>query len=186
MTNKLTSYTPEYIEKCFTVWYSSGRVPIIKLSDKFPADESGRVPNPAAINRWRVKYGWDLRADELDAKAISIVEDDLVSKKAEMLKQQAEIGFQLQTLGMAYLKEDGFDSSSAAVNAVIRGAELERTSRGIGELIVRMSQMSDDDLKAEVLKQLSRAAEANQIIEAEEVGEIIENEDRDEQASDSG
>lgn len=55
---------------------------------------------------------------------------------------------------MAHIKAEGFDSSSAAVQAVIRGAELERSSRGIGELIVKMSKMTDGDLKQEIMKRL--------------------------------
>jgi len=102
-----------------------------------------------------------------------LVEDDLIQRKAVMLQEQAQRGFELQELGMIYLRATGtmggFDSSSAAVQAVIRGAELERTSRGIGEMILKMSKMSDVDLKAEIIKGMKQMSEAGQIIDVEPV-----------------
>jgi len=107
-----------------------------------------------------------------------LVEDDLIQRKAVMLQEQAQRGFDLQVEGMKYIKEEGFDSSSAAVQAVVRGAELERTSRGIGEMILKMSKMSDVDLKAEIIKGMKQMSEAGQIIDVEPVPEEkVENEE---------
>lgn len=185
MSNKslsvYTVYEQSYIEKCKVFWYSHGRHGSDKrihdlLKDNDFKDEHGRIPSPALIGNWRAEYGWDAWADIMDAQANEEVEMDLIANKAKMLKEQAQRGFDLQEMGMKYLKEDGFDSASAAVQGVIRGAELERTSRGIGEMILKMSKMSDADLKDEIIKRLQRATDAG-AIDAEEIPQ--ENKDDD-------
>ena len=167
---KDTRYTPEYKEKCFITWYSAGRPPYpSRIQELVPIDEYGRKPSTLAIKAWMRSDTWEIRADELDSKAMVLVENELITQKAEMLRRQAETGFTLQHLGMQYLISGSFDSSSAAVQAVIRGAELERSSRGIGEVWTKMAKMTDAELEQEIIKQLTRATDAGQIIEGEEV-----------------
>lgn len=168
MTSRFAVYGEDFIELCFRAWYSAGRPAHYRRMD-WPKDDHGRAPSAVTVRRWRIERGWEERADILDAKAIELADTTLVQQKADMLRKQAQIGFELQELGMASLKADGFDSSSSAVSAVVRGAELERTSRGIGELLVKMAAMTDEELEAEILKQLTRASEAGQILDADEV-----------------
>lgn len=176
MTRNFTPYSKDYIERCFTVWYASGRPSsIASILDKIPEDEHGRRPHKSNLLKWMREGGWEMRADVMDAKALEVVENDLIYQKAEMLRRQARVGFQLQQLGMVYLISGAFDSSASAVSAVIRGAELERSSRGIGELMVKMAGMTNDELQEEIIKQLTRATDAGQIIEGQ-----IENLDEDE------
>lgn len=167
-----TPYSPEFIEKCFVAWYSIPQRPMEyqTIAKLLPKDDHGRQPKATTVKRWCLE-SWIARADELDKKAIQIVETDLVSQKVLMLQRQAEIGFQLQELGMRYLTSGSFDSASAAVQAVIRGAELERQSRGIGEIHARMVKMTDAELESEIIKKIQRASEAGQIIEGEEIEE---------------
>lgn len=171
MTRSATPFTPEYIQQIFTIWYGAGRPnQIYKILDKLPKDNlTGRIPDVSSIQKWRIKYGWDAQADELDEKALVLVQNDLIQRKADMLSRQADIGFQLQYLGMAYLVSGSFDSSASAVQAIKVGAELERSSRGISDLIMKISKMSDDELQQEILNQISRASESGQIVEGEEV-----------------
>lgn len=181
MSNKLTAYTPQYKESCFQVWYSLGRPKNLKACmDKFPPDEYGRKPTSKFLNVWKKQLGWDAKADTLDNKAMVIVENDLVTRKAEMLRKQAAVGFDLQQMGMEHLKAHGFDSASSAVNAVIRGAELERSSRGIGELMVRMATMTDAELEQEIIKELNRAADSGQIVDGD-----VEELDKSEESTDN-
>ena len=177
MTRQFTAYTKDYQEKCFTTWYSSNRPTLAVLHDSLPVDEHGRIPDVKLIRRWRNELGWDMRADELDVRAIELVSTDLVNDKANMLRRHAHMGFMLQEAGMAHLISGSFDSSSAAVSAVIRGAELERESRGIGELIVKMSKMSDEDINKEIMSRLARASDAGQVIDAEEDAGELDNTD---------
>lgn len=179
MTQTLTPYTPEYIEKCFTIWYAAGRPRPATIHSKLPEDTHGRVPSKVVLKKWYKEGAWELRADEMDVKAIQIVENDLITQKANMLREQAQIGLELQRLGMEYLRQFKFDTASSAVSAVIRGAGLERSSRGIGELLVKMAGMTDEDLQEEIMKQLTRATDAGQLIE----GEILLDKEQEEEES---
>ncbi len=162
------TYSDVYIEKVFYVWYSHGR-PSRFPSDfttLIPEDEHNRKPKIALILKWRNERNWDLRADELDARAMQIVDDEVVLQKAKMLRRQAEIGFELQEKGMQALREEGFDTSASAVNAVVRGVEIERSSRGISEFLMKLSKMSDADIKEELARLAIR--EDSIILDAEE------------------
>lgn len=168
-------YSDDYKEKCFQAWFGAGSptraVDALAVIPEF----HGRKPTAAVVRKW-MNETWMLRSDELSAKAMQLADDNLIIKKSEMLMAQAERGEQLQVEGMKHLKEKGFDSSSAAVQAVIRGAELERTSRGIGELIVKMSKMSEGDLQAEIMKRLQILSD-DRVIDVEVTEENAERDD---------
>lgn len=168
-----STFSQEYTDKCKIFWYSSGRPDAVKfkriLEDNKFQDEKKKIPSLPLLRTWIINYGWNEWADIMDARASELVETSIVEQKAKMLRQQAEMGERLQLLGMKFLSTDGFDSSSSAVQAVIKGAELERTSRGIGETIMRLMKLTDDELKNEIISQLHRASENGQIIETEEV-----------------
>ena len=166
------SYSEDYKRIIFQVWYANGRPNIPDLRTLIPKDTNDRIPSVQIIKIWKRDDGWEAQADELDTKAIVLSDDFLIRQKSEMLMRQANTGFVLQQIGLSYLVSGSFDSSSAAVNAVIRGAELERTSRGIGEMLVKMAKMSDPELENEIMKQIQRASDAGQmILDAEEVTE---------------
>jgi hypothetical protein len=172
-----TEYTDEYKEKCKQAWYAVGRPKNAKLwLDATPIDDLGRKPNAILLRKWRSERMWDFWADDMDSRAIAIVEDTLITQKAQMLQRQADMAWKLQDKGIAYLEAEGFDNSSSAVQAIIRGAELERTSRGIGEMIVKMASMGDTELKDEIVKMINRASENDQIIDMDEVPEKKEEE----------
>ena len=178
---KQTQYSSDFIERCFITWYSHPERPATyySMSKIMPKDEYGRQPSPMMVKKWYLG-NWMKRADELDKKALQIVDTDLITQKVQMLQRQAETGAMLQHLGMSYLISGSFDSASAAVQAVIRGAELERQSRGIGEIHARMVKMTDTELESEILNKIRRASEAGQIIEGEEVDDTS---DSDEEAT---
>lgn len=172
----LLTYSDMYIEKVFYVWYSHGRPSRLPsdFPEFIPEDEHNRKPKIALISKWKDERNWDLRADELDAKAMQIADDEVIMQKAQMLKRQAEIGLELQEMGMNALRAaDKFDSSSAAVNAVVKGVEIERSSRGISEFLMKLSKMSDADIKDELTRLALR--EDNTILDAEEVADKINN-----------
>jgi hypothetical protein len=168
----MTAYTEDYKILCKHAWYNAGRPKSKKdWLDATPEDEHGRKPSTIILRNWMSEHAWHFWADDLDAKAMVIVEDSLITRKAEMLQRQAEMAWKLQDKGLAYIEVEGFDSSSSAVQAIIRGAELERTSRGIGEMIVKMASMGDSELKEEIMKMINRGSENDQIIDVDEIPE---------------
>lgn len=173
-------YSDTYKEACFQAWYGAGRPSQVSKTLEVIPEIEGHKPSAPMVKRW-MNETWTLRADELDAKAIELADDHLIVQKAEMLKAQAQRGEELQKAGMEHLKNKGFDSSSAAVSAVIRGADLERTSRGIGELIVKMSKMTESELHKEIMNRIE-ILQGDMVIDAE-VKEEKEKDDKDDTES---
>jgi len=174
-------YTDEYKEMCKQTWYASGRpTNAVQWMEVTPEDEANhRKPNIELLRKWKRERMWDFWADELDAKAMTVVEDNLVAQKAAMLQRHANMAWSLQDMGMAYLASGTFDSSSSAVQAIIRGAQLERESRGFGEMMLKMSKMGNEELTAEFIAMVNRGFENGQLesaTDAEEVSDKKEDE----------
>lgn len=167
----LYPYTPIYQEKCFEVWYTKGRPTYTKLIDDLPEDERGRKPSVSVFKAWRSELSWDIRADELDARVSAVTDEALVNSRILMVREQAAKARELQQLGMDFLREEGFDSSAAAVSAIIKGADLERVSRGLSEHLVKLSKMDDAALTAEVNRLLEKENATPEIVDVEEAPE---------------
>lgn len=189
--SKTTQYTPHYQEQCFQAWYLAGRPSSARqIQESLPDDEYGRKPSLITLALWRDELGWDIRADDLDVKANAVVENDLINSRVLMLKEQASRARELQTMGLNYLREDGFDSSSSAVAAIIKGADLERVSKGLSESITKMLQMDDTQLTSEVQKLLDRASVPADVIDmddepvSEQILENVEDGDSDNEDDD--
>ena len=169
-------YTDEYKEMCKQAWYAAGRpTNAIQWMDVTPEEEANhRKPNIELLRKWKRERMWDFWADELDAKAVAIVEDNLVAQKSQMLIRQADMAWKLQDAGVEYIEREGFDSSASAVQAIIRGAQLERESRGFGEMMLKMAKMGNEELTAEFITMVNRGFENGQLestIDADEVPE---------------
>lgn len=170
MTTKLTPYSPEFIEQCFITWYSLKERPVEYgvIAQILPVDEHGRKPSRSSVKKWFLENGWGDRANELDSKAIEIVETTLIHKKAALLQKQAEDAFNLSQKAYQHLISGTFDSSAAAMNTYFKATEEIRNVVGLSDLLKRLGQMSDDEVQEEIKRRLTRASEAGQIIEMEE------------------
>ena len=180
MTQGQTSvreFTDDYIERCFEVWYSMNQPTNMQiLQDAIPETPEGRKPGIQMLRQLRDTYGWNERADVLNAKAIEVVEHQLIDQKATMLKRQAEQALQIANLARDHLVENGFDTSSSAVSALFKATEEERIVRGVSEMMIKISKMSPEELMQEAAKLLKRNSE---VIEGETVdpeSELGENE----------
>ena len=178
---RYAAYSDEYKEICFQTWYSLGRPSSTpRLLETLKEDELGRKPAAVVLNEWKKERNWDFRADDLDARAIAITEDALVLQKAEMLKRHADAAKRVAEKALEFLQDEGFDSSASAVQAYFKGTEEERIVRGIGDMIVRMSKMTEGDLKQNIEALLKRANDNDQIIDADEVDTVLP-EEKDEE-----
>ena len=179
--SKLTPYTDQYKESCFQAWYAADRpTRANELEEILPEDKYGRKPVIDVFRRWRNDGLWDVKADALDAKAFGIVEDSLINSKVLMLKEQAARARKLQYQAEDYLDTNGFDSSSSAVQGLIRGAELEQRTRGLSAKLLELADLDNDALTSRTQKLLQRyidSGEGGEILEAEEV--IIDAESED-------
>jgi len=172
MTNTpvMTPYTSQYKEACFQAWYAAERpTRANELEEILPVDKYGRKPNLDVLRRWRNEDGWDVRADKMDLEARARMDNKAINSKVQMLEEQAARAKRIQDQGAEYLDENGFDSSSSAVQAIIRGAQLERESRGLSTTILRLAQLDDDGLLSETQKMVERLLESGEIIDVDEI-----------------
>jgi hypothetical protein len=162
-------YDQNYIRQCFDAWYLSGRPTAPRdIKSVIPVFEpTGKKPSPAQIRRWVVEGAWDVWADELDAKAMILLDDGLVNKKAEMLKRHQKDAEVLAKKALEHLRVDGFDSSSAAVSAYFKATEEQRKTAGFSDLLERLDKMTNNDVEKEIISKLNRIKENDQIIEIE-------------------
>lgn len=178
--SKLTAYTEQYKESCFQAWYAGGRPTLAsKIFEILPYDEYDRQPSMDIMRKWRNEGEWDLRADEMDSKANRIVEDELIGQRVEMLKQQAKRARMMQEKGAEYLEDNGFDSSSSAVQAIVKGAEMERSSLGLSDAMLKLARLTNDELQEETRKMLENfvnSGESGDIIDVDEVEDDFDKE----------
>lgn len=177
-------FTDNYREDCFQKWFLSGQPTrpsdIVKL---LVPDEHGRIPSKPIIISWRQEMGWDLRADELNARVSLVSDEQLIAMKVLMLKEHAEKGKELSDMGMNFLRQSisKFDTSSAAVSAIIKGAELERNSLGLSEALLKISKMTEEELKKSIISKLNRAGDmAVNTLNAPEEVDVVDAEVKEE------
>jgi hypothetical protein len=72
---------------------------------------------------------------------------------------------------MEYLEKEGFDTASSAVSAISKGVEIERSSRGISDFILKLAKMTDSDVKDEIRKLSERVEPSDRIIDVAQVEE---------------
>jgi len=145
-----------------------------RIREIIPSDDDGLKPSTVVIRKWMIEGAWDAWADELDARVSLQTDEQLISKKVMMLQKQRDDAIALAQKAKEYLMEEGFDSSSAAGNVYFKATEEQRKTEGLSDLIERMDKMNDTELSQKIIEMLQRAAENDQIIEAESVPAELE------------
>jgi len=174
---KYAHYSDDYKNVAFQIWYSNSRPSAVSLKKMLPPDEFNRTPELNIINTW-MKV-WQEEGDILDLEVKKQIDLDLVSQRASMLKKQAEMGKQLQEMGMEFLVNTGFDKAGDALRALVEGVRIERESRGLGEALDRIFKMDDEALRKELVHLLQRDAGVEVIVD----GDISEVDDADSESS---
>lgn len=152
----MVAYSDAYREKVFIAWYTAGCPQGEQIGINLPVDELGRTPHTEVIKRWIRESGWRDRANILNAEVARQIEKKAVEVRVEMLNRQAEIGKELQRKGSEYLDKHEFEKAGEALKAIIQGAELERSSRGLPDALIKVSEMKDEDLMTTLNHLLSK------------------------------
>ena len=158
-------------ERAFQTWFSSGQPPSwARIQELYPDLDNGKKPGIAYVRQAFEVYGWAARADELNTRAIQKVETDLVTARADMFRRQAAEALEIAQKARKKIMEDGFDSTNSAINAYFKANELERTSRGAAELLMKIYAMSETELVKRATGLLRRKNEAfEDVIDSESV-----------------
>lgn len=168
-------YSDDYKQICFDAWVMNSRPAMDRLQELIPVAENGHKPTSLKLRGWRIKYDWDMKADIVDAKVEEQSLDLLVQKKHELLKIQLEQVTTVATKALEFLKVDGFDSSSSAVQAFYRGMEEQRKIAGFSDLLEKLESMTNNQVRDEIIALITRGADNNQIVEGSEiVGAIVD------------
>lgn len=156
----MNKYSEEYVERLFQAWYALNQPTDMEMViEKAGASPNGDTPSKSTVRQFVDTYGWRERADAMNAKAIEIAESTLIQQKAEMLKRQAQDAFEVALKAKQHILEEGFDTTASAVAALKWASEEERTTRGVSDMLIRVSKMSKEDLEARALKLLQRTNE---------------------------
>ena len=161
------NYSDTYIESCFFVWYANRGKTKFHMADGFPPSEDGNIPTLVTVMKWRDNLGWAERADAMDGELSRAMEKDAIKMKAEAIKKLAKVAETLVDEGIEFIKDKGFDTSSAAVRAVVSGAELMARFVGMGELMLGISKMSDSQVEKEFYHLLGKNENEDGIVDAE-------------------
>lgn len=166
---RIVPYGEDYIEKMFVFWYGSGRIPPSKLIEfpDCPKDKFDRIPVRRIVEGWLNDRGWRERADVLDARAATQIEDELVALKVNALRKQAAQANEVRQKAFEHLMNNEFDSSASAVSAFLKSAELERITLGISKTIAKLAEMDDDEV-LQTVKELAERA-GSTFIDGDEV-----------------
>jgi len=160
-------YSDAYKEACFFVWYQNRGKTKFHANDGFPPSDDGKIPSLTTVLKWRNGLGWVERADAMDGEVSRNMEKDAIKMKAEAIKKLAKVAETIVDEGVQFIKENKFDSSSAAVRAILGGAELMARFTGMGELMLSISKMSDSQVEKEFYHLLGKNENEDGIVDAE-------------------
>lgn len=160
----LARISDEYRTQVYMQWYGMGKPTAASLWANLQPDAlSGIKPSLRVVEGWIRDY-FVPAALEIDEQVTDQVDSRLIQVKLEMLDRHAEIGRELQEMGLEYLKAEGIGSAKTALMAVIKGVEIEHNARVLPTDIVRkLENMTDDQL----LKEFSELLKDGKILSIE-------------------
>lgn len=152
------TYTEEYKDIVFYIWYNEGKPQSKRLQDLIPIPETanGRKPSLNALHNWTKDF--IVRAKTLDDGVRESLNNALVQTKIEMLKRHVAIAKEMQEIGIGWLKNNiGELTGASAVRMATEGIRIERESVGIPGALQRMSEKTDEELLQDVVKLLEES-----------------------------
>lgn len=151
-----TSFSEEYKNELFMIWYRAGKPNVYTLLNIIPENADGRKPARLTLRDWITVFYQ--KAEILDQAVRDEMNNRMILEKIEMLNRHAEVAVEMQKKSLDYLRSDKSDlNSAAAVRMLVDGIRIEKESRGIPKILSKMAGMTDDDLLKEAEKLLLRS-----------------------------
>jgi hypothetical protein len=171
---QISDYDEDYIEACFYSWYNAGRPRFQSPNGshilKFlPSAKSGGKPSKSTIKLWMDNFGWEQRADALDAEVSRKLDTDAIEKRVATLRQLALDGKELKDKALDYIRTTPnpfADNPSAAVRALVAGSEMEFKYAGMADMLANVAQMTDKQIEREIYRLLGKNEDTN-VVDAE-------------------
>jgi hypothetical protein len=150
-------FSEEYKQELFLVWYENNRPNARNFMAIVPEDKFGHKPPRTTIEGWIYK-DFKPKAEIVDQDVRERVSDQLVKEKVEMLQRHIQISRSMQDTAIKYLEQHENDlSPHIAVRLLVEGIRIERESVGIPNVLLKMSEMSDEDLVKKVEELIERS-----------------------------
>ncbi len=156
------TYSDQYKEQTFILWYDGNRKISNKFANSLPEDEKGQRPTFKTIEKWRDEYGWMQRADALDGELSRKLQDEVINKRIRMYEEHVEVSNSLIAKGKDYLENHPIDEMADALKAISLGVEIQRVSVGQVELGQKILRMSDEQLNREIYKLMGKSDELDE------------------------
>lgn len=153
------TYSDQYKEQTFILWYDSNRKISQKFANSLPEDENGQRPTFKTIEKWRDEFGWMQRADALDGELSRKLQDEVINKRIKMYEEHVGVSNSLIAKGKDYLENHPIDDMADALKAISLGVEIQRVSVGQIELGQKILRMSDEQLNREIYKLMGKSDE---------------------------
>ncbi len=112
---------------------------------------------PKTVHQWSKTYDWRLRASVRDAELQRVSEKAAVKRQLKLIEKQREAGQALRVRGVEHLAANKIHRASDAIKAIQVGIELERQAEGLPDWVFALQSMSEDELQAELARQLRLA-----------------------------
>jgi hypothetical protein len=165
-----TLFSEEYKEQCFATWFANGCPVLPKLYRLMENDPySHKKPSLETLTNWFYKGDWKSRAETLKQAAIEKLDQELITKRTEMMKRIAEDAKDVQLMALQYLKETGFDSSASAVQAWARAAALEKETLGADITLSRVAAMSNQEVSKKLTSMLNKKLGLSEVVDGDAV-----------------
>lgn len=153
------TYSDQYKEQTFVLWYDSNRKISQKFANSLPEDENGQRPTFKTIEKWRDEFGWMQRADALDGELSRKLQDEVINKRIKMYEEHVTVSNKLIELGKDFLDNHKIEEMGDALKAISLGVEIQRVSVGQIELGQKILRMSDEQLTKEIYKLMGKSDE---------------------------
>ena len=147
-----TPYNQDYKNLAFYIWYQNGRPSMPKLTRKLEEREDGTKPSHLTVGNWRRDDSWDEKADNLDKEAAIQIQKKLIDDRVKMFEEHARFGKHLRTEALEWLEEYGVNTPNEAMRLLTIAVNIERESVGLSDIISKIKDMGDGELKDQIAK----------------------------------
>lgn len=151
------TYSKDYKDYCFFIWWKNGRPTFTNLMLHIEKFQDRMKPDDNTLRRWAETDGWVERADDMDAEVLEALKAQYVSEKAQMLARHAELGRELQEMGIEYLRKTPIDSQGGALRAIQLGIQTEGEAAQIEKMMKDVAKMDDPQVVSNLRSLLDKA-----------------------------
>jgi hypothetical protein len=160
-----SSFSQEYHDDAFRLWYSAGKPNVRQLYQMLPDNPDGRKPSHATLHKW-VKEEFMEKAMEMDQEVVDALQEKLIQSKVEMMERHVDLSRKMQEVGFKVLDENPDNISVGnAVRLIIEGVRIERESNGIPDMLRKMALMTDEQVIKTIEQLASKSPVEYEVLE---------------------